>query len=454
MSLPVQGNVYTSSYYTSSYALQRPLVIVTPPPVEERVPRPQHLQDEGRGVQAFGEMKLYLHPEESRSQEEDGLPPPPPCSPHVPRPVTTHVLGVDSSNKLKYSMHINLGRLQQNLEQTERNAGVVEVPHGVLSKGGGRQRKEKMYRHSRTREEHSRTRRRTHDEHSRTHSMTQQSPGGKAEEEESGKGGVAEETAGQDMEVAGLAVAILPGEALPDLATSKRENVEMFRQAEREISKHLLRLKQPPPKNKKLSSGQEGMSKDDFVFTRVYGTMSLSVMRKMNSVHQTRKASEEHKERASKVAKVRRERVMRRGQIEAYQNHLRERVRLWKCEEDERLEQMREGLEKERQAKLRAQQEEQKAESVNVRKQRQEREFSSNFKQNSALISKTLSAEDRRASLSTTSATVRDKVQQVKQESWEQQEEVRRYLEQRRRKVLQDGREGKQEVDTRTLEVI
>ena len=55
------------------------------------------------------------------------------------------------------------------------------------------------------------------------------------------------------MEVAGLTMAILPAEDLPNLVSSKRENVEQLQQARREIKKHMLRLKQPPPnKNRKL----------------------------------------------------------------------------------------------------------------------------------------------------------------------------------------------------------
>ena len=51
------------------------------------------------------------------------------------------------------------------------------------------------------------------------------------------------------------------------------------------------------------------------------------------------------------------------------------------------------------------------------------------------------------------SAAVREKVRQVRQESLEQQEEARKYLEQRRNRLWEEGRQEKQDIDARMLEV-
>ena len=473
----------------SPYALQRPLVVVTPPPVDKAPPLPT---SDGPGEHRTRFLRLGDH-----GAKDGGQPPPPPSSPRTPRgvvvsqSVTTHVLGVDSkSSKLRYSMHINLGRLQHSIEQSDKNPEVVEVSRGVLkrSKGGGRrERGEGVGRSKSWDVQSSRTHKvrfrtqdtRTQDtgtQDSRTHDSrtvdtrtqyfrreeTSDSKDTKTESEgegEAGQGGVVKATTtpgpdskpDQKMEVAGLTVAILPGEGLPELITSKRENVEMFRQAERQICKQLLRLKQPAPRHK--PSEEDGMSKNDFSFTRVYGTMGLSALRKVDKVQQMRKNKEEMKEKVDKVAKVRRERVLRRGQIEAYQKRLKERVQLWKCEEEGRLEQKRDELEKEHQVKVEATKRRTKASQLNTCRHREEREFSSNFRQNSTLISNTLSAEDRSASLTSSSEKVKERVKQTREEGWEQQEEVRKYLEHRRNKILQEGKEGRQQVDTRTLEV-
>ena len=74
-------------------------------------------------------------------------------------------------------------------------------------------------------------------------------------------------------------------------------------------------MRQAPAKH---ASKSDAMTKDEFVFTRVYGTMNLGLLRKMDQVHHTRKAREELEGKANLVARVRRERVMRRGKIEAF----------------------------------------------------------------------------------------------------------------------------------------
>ena len=424
----------------SSYTLQRPLVVVTPPSIENLKRHGSHLpQAKPHPQQPEGQA--------TRQQPEEGVgPPPPPSSPRDPvEELVQHIFGVEG-DRLRFSMTINLGKLQDHVDQTHKHAAAMSVPHGVL-----------------------RRRQCSHHTHKRRVDMAEESKAegeieakydddDEEEEEEEEVVGVvtAEKEAESEhgMEVAGLTVAILSAEDLPDLASSKRENVEQLQQARREINKHLLRLKQPPPnKNRKLATNQDTMSKNDFLFTRVYGTMNLSTLREIGKVQQVRKTKEQSKERAERVAKVRRERVMQREKISAYQRHLREQVLLWRCEEEVRLEERREEKGKVREAELLALQQQREAETLNSQRKQAEREASGEFRRNSGLVSKALSAEDRQVRQDTSSATAREQVKQVRQESWEQQEAVQRYLEERRAKLLQEGKQDKREVDTRMLEV-
>ena len=252
------------------------------------------------------------------------------------------------------------------------------------------------------------------------------------------------------MSLSGLTLSVLPHEDIPPLVTSKRENVKMIREAEKEMCQSRLQVRQAPAKH---ASKSDAMTKDEFVFTRVYGTMNLGLLRKMDQVHHTRKAREELEGKTNLVARVRRERVMRRGKIEAFQNHLKDRVRVWKCREEGRLEQRKEALDKEREEELVGLSRQREVGRRSAQKQQEERELSDCFRQNSAVISNTLCTEDSKVSEEQSSAAVREKVRQVRQESLEQQEEARKYLEQRRNRLWEEGRQEKQDIDARMLEV-
>lgn len=447
-----------------SHMLQQPRVIITPPQdTLSQLPQLQYQYQQYHHLLPHGDKEPQLLTQQPRPlahrEQQEGLPPPPPSSPMV----ETHSLELDSSNKVKYTMHINLGKLQHNIEQSERSTGMV--PYGVLM-GGKNERIEKGVQlsksskktgtqvvrtlDSRTREQHV----------IRTPSRGQEGGGEDDEEMEEEEGEEVKQdgkldVAGTDekMQLTGLTIAVLRHEAMPNLADTKAENVAMIKQAKKEINKTVLRLRQPATKSLKLAPKQDAMSKDDFVFTRVYGTMHLSLLRKVEGVHHTRKRSEEHKQMVQRVAQARRERLLRRGMIEAFQNHLRERVHMWRCEEEGRLDQKKEALEKRRQANLLEQCRLQESATLTSRRRRDDREFSSHFRQNNTLISNTLSAEDRRASLGGCSAGTTEKVRQVREESLEQQQEAYRYLELRRSRLVQEGRQSKKEINAKTLEV-
>ena len=128
-------------------------------------------------------------------------------------------------------------------------------------------------------------------------------------------------------------------------------------------------------------------------------------------------------------------------------------MRVWKCREERRLEQRKEALDKEREEELVGLSRQREVGRRSAQKQQEERELSDCFRQNSAVISNTLCTEDRKVSEEQSSAAVREKVRQVRQESLEQQEEARKYLEQRRNRLWEEGRQEKQDIDARMLEV-
>lgn len=496
------------------HPLHQPQIIVTPPHdaalfsnIIWRQQESHHLslheilkQSQGRYPhlqQGLLQQGLGQHP---HPQDKDGvsLPCPPPSTPQPPHHhggtvkmvdqqpsmLETHILGLDNATKkLKYSMHINLGRLQHNIEQSEVRdsaAGVVTLPSvGVFRKKktsrSSRERcvqlqvpskkaKKRLEKTEIQKEEATVTKAPTKAPTkvmataptkvmatTPTKAMASKSDGRLEAGGEERKGNTLGETDGEGL--SGVALSVLLHEEIPDVSSSKRENVQMMRQAKQEISKHLLRLKQAQGKSPKVLSKPDAMSRDDLVFTRVQGTMQLSVLERMEKVHHTHKLREEHVQKASLVARVRRERVTKREKIEALQRHLKERIQQWKHREEGKLDLKKEALDQQRQAKLMEQYQRQEQEDLNLHKQKQDKELLGYFRQNTTLIGNTLSAEDRHVSADVGSATAKEQVGQIRQDSLEQQEEARKYLELRRERLQQQGRQDKQGLDARLLEV-
>jgi hypothetical protein len=366
------------------------------------------------------------------------------------------MLGVDrGTHKLQYTMHINLGKLQQSIDQSvDKNpdgVGPRGVAHGVTGKVKN-VRREKVNLHvpSSSKKGHVQdtgSRAETRQDELLVPAEDQDIPH-KVETGEDMEGVTPSERA---MSLTGLTLSVMSHEDIPPLTTSKRENVRMIKEAEKEMCTSRRQLKHSP--SKKPSSKLDAMTKDEFSFTRVYGTMNLGLLNKMDKVHHIRRASEEQEEKAKLVARVRRDRVMCRGKVEAFQQHLKDKVRVWKCREEGKLEQRREVLDKERGAELAELSHHREVERRSAHKQQEDREMSNSFRQNSALIGNTLSAEDRKASADQNTVAVQDKVRQMKQDSLEQQEEARKYLEHRRNRMWEEGRQEKQNIDAKMLEV-
>lgn len=419
-----RGKLTRGKLGKQSYVLHKPPeLIVTPPPDATPFPR-HHLGLIGR----------------------HNLPPPPPSSPRMATTMETHVVGVD--NKLRYSMHINMDILQHSIEQSDKEA------RQVLFARNPRKEKAMLLRiPSITTKETSDTRTEARDGHD---TRTQDSRDTRTRDDGdvlTAIETVGGEQCGEDMAMTGQPLAVQPYQASSRLTTSNREDGNMIRQAIREINKCRLELKQTPVKKTEVKSKPDAMSKDELLFTRVHGTMNLSLLNKMDGIHQARKTSKARAEKASLVARVRRERVMRKNKIEAFQNQLKEKVRVWKGKEEELLEQRREELERQREKELLKQCKQRELRHLSAHKQQEGREMSNNFRQNSSLITKTLSAEDHKVICGESSIIAQEKVRQVRQEVTDQQEEARKYLELRRSKLLQEGRQDKLEIDTRMLEV-
>jgi len=89
----------------------------------------------------------------------------------------------------------------------------------------------------------------------------------------------------------------------------------------------------------------------------------------------------------------------------------------------------------------------------NSRRQQEDREFSSHFRQNNTLVGNTLSAEDRREVIGACSTSLQQRVKQLRRDSLEQVRQLERSMEKRRNRLAEEGKKRKRNLSEKTLEV-
>ena len=256
-----------------------------------------------------------------------------------------------------------------------------------------------------------------------------------------------------DIEVAGQTVKMVSHDQLPSLATCKMEDGKALRAAEKEINDSIARMKQPPPCQAR-DLWPKHVGKEQHCFTRAYATMTLSVLRATEKVHETRKKAEELVRKANLVSKVKQERIVRQSRMEEFHRSLRENVLEWRNEESERLEKARAKQKAQNHSEIMKQSQIHDAAVMNMQKQLEDQDFASEFGRQNTLVGSTLSKEDRKASKNSVKLETKERVQLARDLSTEQQELVKRYMELRKAKLIREGTEKKRELDTKTLEAV
>ena len=436
------------------------------------MPSSIHLATPTRTKKRDGHAKV----KRSHSDTVTTFPPPPPTSPTVsprglradfstkystPLSVETHVLGVDGgSTKLRYSMHINLHKLQQNVAEAENSE-----PEGVNSnfKSAFQRKTPRKPTSKATKIQLSPPKAKgkgektmpltSAKESDTTTSINKKIPSDGDEKKEkpaSDRQAVTVDLeTSSEINVTGRTVQAVPHNFIADMITSRREDGERIRNAEKEIKETVAKTKQPPLKPEKTTS----MSKDELSFTRAYTTMTLSALKAVEKVHEARKKTDALIQKVNLVSKMKQERMERREKIEEFHRSLRESINNWRAEKDDKLTLARQLQRMRREEDILRRSHSHDTAITNMHRQSEDQKFACEFSQQNTLVSSTLSKEDRKLSQDSKLQGIKEKVQQAREVSKEHQEMVKRYMELREAKLLQEGLSAKEELDAKMLEV-
>ncbi len=414
------------------------------------------------------------------------LPPPPPTSPVIasprrdhrapkqglPLPLETHVLGMDTdSSKLKYSMHINLHKLHQNVLEADGSEGEAEFRSAFQRMSPGKpvavvkptkRSKESPPKKGKSERSGPKTpvkdtttpevSAKTND----TDGHPEQTKVGEPELKPGGAGITTEEPLPtedlQGIGVTGRTVQAVPHDYIAAMEISNKDSGRTVRDAEKEIKETVAKTRQPLSRPE-ITRNPKVLTKDEMAFTRTYATMTLSAVRALERAHESRKKAEKLIQKTDLVSKMKQERVERRGKIEGFHRELRDSAISWKESEDSRLAQLREKQHTKKTKDFLKAAQQHDTTVTGLHKQTENMKFACEFNQQHTLVGVTLATEDQQQSKDAKLLEIQARVQQAREVSQEHQEMVRKYMELRKSKLLQEGTSIKKDLDTKMIEV-
>ncbi len=396
------------------------------------------------------EMPLSKHPRTSIKRKKAPPrplpPPPPPSSPYrrrraiSPHPIDTHTIGIDEkSSRAKYFMHINLGQLHQTVTEAE-----LMEPEG-MDKHFRTAFKNKPSRKGKTSSEASQEKKSQSNAKSDIVDMVGNKPESVTNDKQT------EACADDDtVLVSGSPAHILAHEDKPVLKEVNKKDGAKIREAEKEISKIVSKLREP----QKIEAKTQISTKDELLFTRAAATMAFSKLQLVEQMHIVKKKSDTMKLKTDLVAKVKNERTSRKTKIELFRRSIRERVRDWKHDKDISIEEQKVKQHDKRNSTLLQKSIDYEHSSERRIEQMQDQLLANEFGVQNTMVHSTLLREDLKALKAADTAEKRDVVQEAKDEAIERQEMVKSYMDLRRLKLLQEGEEARKKLDSTMLEVL
>lgn len=389
------------------------------------------------------------------------LPPPPPTSPRLsPMPIETHIVGLDAgSSKMIYTMHINLGKLQQKVTETEK----VELKGATKAFQSAFRHKKKPSVKGQMAKQLGAGKGKCVTETSpksqalpHADSVPDSSPKLPAADGAGLSDGPDEKVGGDDgdsMEVSGQSVKAVPCNYVEDVVTSKKEDGRRVRIAKKEIQETVRRANEPPPKSCSVKPSTV-MSKDERAFTRAYTTMTLSALRAVEKVREARKKADLLIQKANLVAKIKQERMERREKIEKFHRELKENITMWRISEENRLDCMQEQLLAKKSEEVLRRVHFHDTAMATIQRHKEDENFACEFSQKNTLVKNMVCKEDQKVLKDASFQEAREKVGQSREVSHEHQKMVRQYMEQRDAKLLHEGATAKKVLDAKMLQVL
>ena len=391
------------------------------------------------------------------------LPPPPPTSPKLSQlPVETHILGMDAaSSKMKYTMHINLGKLQQKLTDAEnlQPEGINKAFQSTFRYKGKSNTKGQKVKQLSPRKGRDETETLPKSETSAkdanvlmSNSLAKSVQLPEAADNKVGDE-VRSEVGGESMKVKGHFVRALPCDRVTDTIMSKKEDGNRVRIAEKEIKESTEKAKEQPSKSHKVKEST-GMSKDELLFTRACGTMTLSALRAVEKVHEARKQANALIQKANLVSQMKQERMERREKIEKFRRDLKEDITMWKITEEDRLDRMREQILVKKNEELLSKSQCLDTAAIATQRHAEDQKLACEFSQQNTLVGNMISREDQKLSKNASYQERKERVERMREVSREHQEMVKKFMELREAKLLQECATARKELDAKMLQVL
>ena len=361
-----------------------------------------------------------------------------------------------------YTMHINLGKLQQNVTKAEnvepkgltkafqhkRKSSVKDQIAKRLSPRNGKLGTEASPKSQ------ALTKAATIPGSDLTHNKPPNANGAELSDGADDKVGEAlGDDGGDSMEVTGQSVEAVPCNHVEDVATSRREDGHRVRIAKKEIKETVRRANEPPPKTCSVKQPTV-MSKDEMTFTRAYATMTLSALRAVEKVREARKKADVLIQKANLVAKMKHERMERREKIEKFHREFKENITMWRIAQENRLESMEEQLLAKKSEEVLRRVHSHDTAMTTIQRHKEDKKFAREFSQQNTLVRNMVCQEDQKVLKDGRFQEVRERVGGMREVSLEHQEMVRRYMEQRDAKLLQEGATARKDLDANMLQVL
>ena len=251
-----------------------------------------------------------------------------------------------------------------------------------------------------------------------------------------------------ELGIAGKMMGLWFGNPYADMLLSKKEDGETVRAAMREYGEMLRHL---PPK--KIVKHDKLVTPEERAFNRIYTTMTLSALRAVERVYESRKKVVAMTDKINAVKRVRQDLLDGRHKINEFHRSRQEVIHNWKEEESKK--QAEATKEKEAEKKMAVKRKQCRKQLRLHRKaiQTADKKFFQQFSQQNNLVRHTLAQEDTKL---LRDEVVHDKVEETKQQREDELRmlhEVRRYMDYRGLKLRSEGAAEKAKLNADILEV-
>ena len=251
-----------------------------------------------------------------------------------------------------------------------------------------------------------------------------------------------------ELGISGKMMGLWFGNPYADMLLSKKEDGETVRAAMREYSEMLKHL---PPK--KIVKHNKLVTPEERAFNRIYTTMTLSALKAVERVYESRKKVVAMTDKINTVKKVKQDLMDGRHKISEFHKSRQEAIHGWKEEESKKQAKAAEEKDAEKKIATRRKQYRKGLRLQRKSIQTADKKFYEQFSQQNNLVKHTLAQEDAKL--------LRDEIVHENVESAKQQREdemhmlreVRRYMEYRGLKLRSEGANERAKLNTQILEV-